>query len=117
MRIIPASVHGVLDYLVAVSLIAGPFVLGFEGVAKLLAVAGGVGLIAYSLITDYSTSARRLIPFRTHLLFDFLAAVVLVIAPFAFGFATLATYFYVAIGAAVILVVLVTNPETGEAAA
>ncbi|MEL7488115.1 MAG: hypothetical protein AAGJ87_12965 [Pseudomonadota bacterium] len=113
MRFIPASFHGFLDYAVAATLVAGPLFLGFEGVALLLAVAGGVGLFLYSLITDYSVSARRLLPFRAHLALDFIAAVALTAAPFLFGFGPIETLFYAGIGVSVIAVVLVTNPETG----
>ncbi len=114
MRFIPASVHGFLDYAVAITLIAGPFVLGFEGIAQYLALAGGVGLFVYSLITDYSLSARKLLPFSVHLIIDFVAALVLVAAPFLFGFEGLTKIFYLVIGVAVIVVVLLTNPNTGE---
>jgi len=34
MRIIPSKFHGVLDYAVAVTLIGGPLLLGFDGPAK-----------------------------------------------------------------------------------
>jgi len=115
MRFIPSAFHGVLDYAVALTLIVGPFLLGFEGPAKLLAIAGGVGLFLYSLITDYSISARKMLPFKTHLVFDFIAAVVLVLAPYIFGFDGIAQIFYQVIGAAVIVVVLVTNPDTSPA--
>ena len=115
MKFIPATFHGFLDYAVAVTLVAGPFLLGFEGFAQILAVAGGLGLFLYSLVTDYSTSVQKLLPFKVHLFFDFAAALVLIAAPFLLGpeagFTGLATPFYVVIGAAVVLVVAVTNPE------
>lgn len=115
MRFIPATFHGILDYAVALTLIAGPFILGFEGVAQILAIAGGAGLFIYSLITDYSTSVQKLLPFKIHLFFDTAAALLLIAAPFLFGpaagFTTVATWFYVVIGVAVIAVVAVTNPN------
>lgn len=114
MRFIPASLHGLLDYAVAFTLIAGPLLLGFEGVSKYIAMAGGVGLVLYSLLTDYSVSARNMIPFPVHLAFDFVAAAVLVIAPFVFGFEGIARLFYMVIGVAVIAVVLLTNPDVSD---
>jgi len=115
MKIIPSKFHGMLDYVVAVTLIVGPLVLQFDGIAKNLAMAGGIGLLIYSLITDYSLSARKLLPFKTHLVFDFLAALVLIAAPFVFGFTGLTNLFYLVIGIAVIAVVLITNPVTEAA--
>lgn len=111
MRFIPAKLHGLLDYSVALALIVGPLVLGFDGIAQALAIAGGAGLFIYSLITDYSVSVQRVLPFQLHLVLDFLAASVLVAAPFLFGFGEVETLFYLTIGIAVIAVVLVTNPE------
>ena len=111
MRFIPAKLHGILDYSVALTLVAGPLLFGFEGLALYLAVGGGIGLFIYSLITDYSVSVQRILPFRTHLVFDFVAASVLAAAPFLFGFGNVETFFYVAIGLAVIAVVLVTDPN------
>ena len=115
MKFIPATFHGLLDYAVALTLIAGPFVLGFEDLAKYLAIAGGAGLFIYSLITDYSISVQKMLPFKIHLIFDFVAALVLIAAPFIFGadggFTEIAKYFYIIIGVAVIVVVAVTNPN------
>jgi len=120
MRFIPATFHGFLDYAVAITLIAGPFVLGFTGIAQMLAIAGGVGLFLYSLITDYSVSVQKMLPFKVHLMFDFIAALVLIAAPFIFGaeggFTEIAKYFYIVIGAAVVVVVAVTNPTIHKAA-
>lgn len=115
MKFIPATYHGILDYAVAFTLIAGPLVLGFDGLAQILAIAGGVGLFVYSMITDYSTSVQKLLPFKVHLIFDFVAAIVLIIAPFllgqAAGFTSVATTFYVVIGVAVAIVVAVTKTD------
>lgn len=116
MHIIPSKFHGALDYAVALSLILVPLLLGFQGVAKFLAVAGGAGLFVYSLITDYSLSARNLIPFKVHLIFDFVAALVLTAAPFLFGFTGITKAFYLVIGLSVIAVVLITNPQTESTA-
>lgn len=114
MTIIPSKFHGILDYAVAATLVAAPLALGFEGTAKYLAIAGGLGLLAYSLITDYSISARKLLSFKAHLVLDFIAALTLTAAPFLFGFGGLEKAFYLVIGLSVIAVVLITNPETNQ---
>ena len=120
MKFLPANFHRFLDYAVALTLVAGPFVLGFPGIAQMLAIAGGIGLFVYSLMTDYSVSVQKMLPFKVHLMFDFLAALVLVAAPFVFGpaggFTEIAKYFYMVIGVAVIAVVAVTNPHIEQTA-
>lgn len=119
-RFIPQSVHGVLDYAVALVLIVAPFVFGFRVESELahwLSVAAGVGLVGYSLLTDYSMSAKALIPIRLHLVLDFAAGALFVMVPFLAGFKGAAMPFYVVMGAAVIAVVLATDPSPRGASA
>jgi len=107
-----------LDYAVAAALIAVPLVLDFAAtswVATVLSVAAGVGLVIYSLLTDYSAGVRDLIPWRVHLTLDAVAAVVLLAAPFAFGFGGIARGFYVTVAVAVLAVVATTQLETDAA--
>jgi hypothetical protein len=114
MTLISSKYHGALDYAVAATLIVAPLALNFEGLAKYLAIAGGLGLLAYSLLTDYSLSARKILSFKAHLVLDFIAALGLVAAPFIFGFTSLERAFYLLIGLSVVAVVLVTNTETED---
>jgi hypothetical protein len=70
MKFISPKVHGALDYAVASVLIGAPLVLGFSDLsvaAAVIAVAAGIGLFVYSLLTNYSAGLRALIPFRVHL--------------------------------------------------
>ena len=89
MRIIPTRVHGVLDYLMGVVLIAAPWVLGFAdgGPETWVPVILGAGVIAYSLLTDYELGAIRTLPMSVHLILDFLGGAVLAVSPWLFGFA------------------------------
>jgi hypothetical protein len=115
MRFINDKVHGVIDYVVAIALITGPFVLGFQAVNPLghwLSVAAGAGLFVYSLLTSYSLSARKLIPFGVHLIFDFSAGVAFIVVPFLFNFEGTMRAYFVAVGVAIVAVVALTNPKT-----
>lgn len=114
MRIISPTVHGTIDYLAAIALIVGPFLLfpsETEQLVKFIPVAAGGALILYSLITDYSVSARRLIPFKLHLAIDFIAGVAFVAFAFLLGLSGITQLFYLVMGAAVILVVILTDPN------
>jgi len=68
LQFLTPALHGVLDYVAAAALIALPFLLGFQGIELWLSVAGGAGLIAYSLLTDYAFGAVKLVSFDAHLL-------------------------------------------------
>lgn len=119
MRFINNQLHGALDYIVAVTLIVVPFVLGFmtiDPIGHWLSVAAGAGLFVYSLLTGYSLGLRKLIPYGVHLVFDFVAGVVFVAAPFIFGFDGLMRSYYLVMGVAVIIVVLLSDPKVAKGA-
>jgi hypothetical protein len=114
MRFITPKVHGYMDYLIAVALIAGPFVLfpaGTDPVVFWLPVIAGAGLIGYSLLTDMSASARKLSPFKLHLLLDLSAVLGFLALPFILGMSGTPKLFYLAFGAAGLLFVVLTNPN------
>lgn len=89
MRVIPTKVHGVLDYLVGLLLIAAPWLFGFAdgGAETWVPVILGAGAILYSLFTDYEAGAAKVIPMPTHLGLDFAAGALLAVSPWLFGFA------------------------------
>lgn len=89
MRFIPTRIHAVLDYLVGVLLIIVPWLLGFaEGGAETwVPVILGVGIIVYSLCTNYEFSAVRSISMPAHLWMDGIGGAILLVSPWLFGFA------------------------------
>ena len=91
IRFVPTRVHGVFDYIGGIGLILAPFDFGFfsvGGIAVILPMVLGVGLLVYSLLTRYELGipAVKFIPMPVHLLFDFVAAALLAVSPFLFGF-------------------------------
>lgn len=91
IRFVPTRVHGVFDYIGGIGLILAPFVFGFfsvGGIAVILPMVLGVGLLVYSLLTRYELGipAVKFIPMPYHLIFDFVAAALLAASPFLFGF-------------------------------
>lgn len=117
MRFIPTKVHGILDYVVGVALIAAPWLFGFAsvgGAAVVIPVVLGIGLIVYSLFTKYEWGPFKLIPMPVHLVFDIVASLFLALSPWIFGFAGEALNVWlphVVVGIAVIVVVLFSQPQ------
>ena len=117
IRFVPTSVHGIFDYIGGIALIACPLVFGFYsmgGIAVILPIVLGIGLILYSLLTDYERGipAVKFIPMPVHLILDFVAAAFLAVAPFLFGFANQGLNVwlpFVVSGVGVILLVLVSQ--------
>ena len=114
MKFISSRIHGVLDYMVALVLIIAPIALGFRAesaAAFFIPLAGGLGLLLYSMFTDYSSGLRRMISFRLHLVIDFVAGVTLLASPFVFGFGGVPRLFFAIVGASVIAVVALTDED------
>ncbi len=85
---IGSRVHGVLDYLTGVSLLAASRVPALRGsfAARAIAVAGANHL-AYSAVTDYELGMVRRLPYQAHLALDGVGALGLIAAPWITGVA------------------------------
>lgn len=120
MRFLPTKVHGVLDYLVGIALIAAPWLFQFQdvgGAAVSLPIILGIGLIAYSIFTNYEWGMVKVLPMPYHLVVDFVAASLLALSPWLFGFADEkinAWLPHVVVGVVVILVVMVSKTQPGD---
>jgi hypothetical protein len=112
VRFIPAWLHAIADYAVALSLIVVALVAGGPGKAVAAGVVIGAVVLVVSMLTRYPLGIIKVLPFKVHSAGDYLAAALLVASPFALGFSHSArglTIFYIGAGAAVLLVSLVTN--------
>lgn len=121
MRFLPTRVHGVIDYLWGVALIAAPWLFGFADApaASWVAWIFGGGAILYSLVTDYELGLVRLIPMPAHLALDGVAGAILAVSPWLFGFADRVRWPHVAFGLFSVAASLVTRthaePRRGPA--
>ena len=109
MQFLSPKAHGAIDYIAALTLILAPFVIGLEQIALWLSVGAGIGLIVYSLLTDYALSVAKAVPYKLHLLFDVAAALIFIAAPFVLGFTGAATIYYLVMGIGVLAVVAVSS--------
>ncbi len=117
IRFVPTSVHGIFDYIGGIALIACPFIFGFYsmgGIAVILPIVLGIGLILYSLLTNYERGipAVKFIPMPVHLILDFVAAAFLAVAPFLFSYSNQGLNVwlpFVVAGVGVILLVIVSQ--------
>ncbi|QOZ43412.1 hypothetical protein XH89_07930 [Bradyrhizobium sp. CCBAU 53340] len=106
--------HAYLDYPVAASLIALPFVLGLGGSnpsAKWIAVATGVAAVILTFFTNHRTGVVRIIPFSFHVAVDALVGIIFVTVPFVLGFAGLDAWYYWANGGALLVVLCLQKPD------
>jgi hypothetical protein len=115
LRFITKSVHSIIDYPVAVSLMAMPFVLGLGAsnpLALWLSVITGVAALVLTVFTDHQTGVFRVLPYAFHVAVDRLVGLTFLIAPFALGFTGVDAIYYWANAAAVLTVTFILNaPE------
>ncbi len=118
MRFIPTRFHAPLDYIVGAVLIAAPWIFQFSehGAATVISIVLGIGLIAYSLFTNYELGVWKVAPMSVHNLIDIVAGAVLAASPWIFGFADEGTNVwvpFVVIGVAAIFLGLTTKQLGG----
>lgn len=117
IRFVTKTVHAILDYPVALSLIAVPFLLGIgrdNPLALWVSVATGVSTVILTLFTDHKTGVVRVLPYWVHLAVDRFFGIVFIAVPFALGLQGLDAWYYWANGAAVLVVTFVLNVPESE---
>ncbi|MET0980209.1 MAG: hypothetical protein ABWX90_03070 [Candidatus Saccharimonadales bacterium] len=120
LRFIPTKVHGALDYIVAIALVLAPMIFGFKevgGAAVAIPMILGAGLFLYSLLTNYEWGIFKVINMRYHLVVDIIAASLLTLSPFIFGFikeAPNAWLPHIVVGLTVILVVIFSKTAPAD---
>jgi hypothetical protein len=112
VRFLPAWFHAIADYAVGITLIVVALAVGGTGAAVATGVIVGAVVLLVSMLTRYPLGIAKVLPFTVHSAGDYLAAALLILAPFALSYtdtdAGLAA-FYVVAGIAVLAVSLVTN--------
>lgn len=114
MRFLPTFMHGVIDYLWGIALMASPWLFGFADVpaATWVAIVFGAGAILYSALTAYELGLLKILPMPMHLILDGLGGIVLAASPFLFGFADRVLWPHVLFGLFSVVACLITRFET-----
>jgi len=116
---IPLNVHAALEPVIALVIIAAPWIFGFSDAddAKAVCIAVGAIMLIAGSMTDWRISLARVIPIRTHMMTDLLLAAVLILSPFVLGFSDHggATRFTVIAGVLEALTALATRWDPREA--
>ena len=118
MRFIPTKFHAPLDYIVGAALIAAPWIFQFSEhtAPTAVSIVLGIGLIVYSLFTNYELGVWKVAPMAVHNLIDIAAGIVLATSPWIFGFADESTNVWaphVVVGLAAIFLGLTTLQSGG----
>lgn len=116
---INTRIHGIIDYVTGLLLIAAPFLFGFAtgGIEQWLPILLGATTIVMSLVTRYELSIAKLVPLRVHLGIDMASGLLLAASPWLFGFSNVIWWPHVVVGVMEIVIPLLTkrHPDTVEA--
>ena len=113
MLMITSRLHGVIDYIVGIALIAAPWLFGFADFENFAAatwtpIVIGLAMIGMSLMTNYEFSIVKIISMRAHLMLDFVLAMVLALSPWLLNFADYVYAPHLIVGLAEVLIVSMT---------
>jgi len=112
VRLLPAWLHAIADYAVGIALVVVALASGGSTGAVATGVVVCATVLVVSMLTKYPVGVAKVLPFTVHSAGDYLAAALLLAAPWTLNFAsgdTGLTAFYVVAGIAVLAVSLVTN--------
>ncbi len=118
IRVVKPLPHGVMDYAMAGTLMAAPWLFGFSRnkTATASAVSTGAAVLGLSLMTRYPLGVAKLIPFKVHGYIEAAAGAMTAAAPWTAGFSRdrAATITHVASGLATLAVFAVTDYDSPE---
>lgn len=112
LRFVTRQVHAYIDYPVAFSLMAMPFLLNLgttNPIGKWLSVGTGVAALVLTLLTDHELGVFKVLPYWFHVAVDRVVGLTFVAAPIVFGLTGLDAGYYWANAAAVLTVTFLLN--------
>jgi hypothetical protein len=86
MKLLTPTLHGALDYALALAFLFMPGVLGFPNLAANLSQLIGLAYLGVSLLTRYPLGALKLIPFPVHGVLEAIMAASWIVLPWVLGF-------------------------------
>jgi len=104
MRLIPAPLHRILDFLTVVAFAVAPAVLGLTRFAATLSYTLASVHLAMTLLTRFSPSDQNLVPLRLHGAVESIVGVVLIALPWLTKWDGSPQIFYRAAGLVILLV-------------
>ena len=110
MKFISPTIHGIIDYVVVIFLLASPTIFGFTGLLAIFTYAlAGIHLLM-TILTDYNVGLIKIIPFHTHGFVESVVGVVLIgLAYTLFNDNAAGKLFYIIFGTIVLYTWLLTD--------
>jgi hypothetical protein len=110
MKFISSTVHGIIDYLVVIFLLASPTLFGFTGVlATFTYILAGFHFLL-TILTDYSAGLIKVIPFALHGIIESTVCIIIIVFAYTlFNNNAVGKLFYIIFGTVILYTWLLTN--------
>jgi hypothetical protein len=115
---VPLTVHGLIEYGAGVLSITAPFLFSFEtDLATVVSILIGAAVLVLAVVTAAPTGLVRSLPLDSHIVLDYVLAVVLIASPFVFGFTDdgPALAYFLILGVAHLLMTVLTRFHKAQA--
>jgi hypothetical protein len=109
---VPFFVHGLIEYIAGLALIAAPLLLDYDsGAAIAISIVVGIVALLVAATTEGPTSLVNAVTLPVHVVLDYVLALFLIATPFLFGFGgeTAPTVFFIALGVIHLLLTIGTR--------
>lgn len=111
MKIISSKLHGILDYIVVVFLLASPMLFKMEGTLCSFTYSLAAVHFLLTILTRFELGIIKLIPFPIHGIIEFFVAIALAMVSFWFNKDgnSLGYYYYIYFAIAIMFVFILTD--------
>ena len=111
MKIISSKLHGILDYIVVIFLLASPTIFKMEGILCSFTYALAAIHFLLTILTRFELGIIKVISFQLHGIIEFLVAIGLALVSFWFNRNgnALGFYFYLYFAVAIMIVFTITD--------
>ena len=93
-RFLPTTLHGVLHYIVAITLITSPWTFGFygnHGGSLFVPMYFGILQLIMGFFTNYEFGVIKAVPVELHFVLDIVSGFIIMMSPFMYDFGANAT--------------------------
>jgi peptidoglycan/LPS O-acetylase OafA/YrhL len=119
MRILSARIHGMLDFVIVAVFLLAPLLVGLGGSPAAISYTLAVVHLLMTLMTRFPAGRWKMVPFFVHGIVELIVGIALLILPSFAGYSpgSPARRFYLAIGAAILVVWALTAYQARDAEA
>lgn len=111
MRFLPTAIHGVIDYIFGILMLALPWFIDMHHGESTVFYAVGILVFIYSLITKYELGLIHVLSMPAHLMIDLLLGIGLIAAPILLHAEFVIPVYFLVPGLFAILASLITKRE------